>query len=188
MRAERLQQRNTGFDQQQRGFSFVELMITLVVGALLLSVAVPSFQGLMTGNRLTATTNTLVFSLQTARSEAIKRALPAAVCTSSNALSANATCSAGSGYVGGWIAYVDDNGNGSRDAAEDVVMAVEDRGAGFTITPDAVFQNQIYFDDGGGSSNAAGVPLSGSIGIRYGDGTESRTVQVSATGRVSTTN
>ncbi len=186
MRAVKLQQFGEVSSSRESGFTFMELMITLAVGSILLAVAVPSFQSLMTSNQLTATTNTLVFSLQTARSEAIKRALPAGVCTSSNSLEDAATCSTGSGFVGGWIAYVDSNSNGSRDNDEDIVMAVEDRGPGFTITADTAFQNQVYFDESGGSSNTTGVPLAGVIDVAYGGSSETRTVQISANGRIST--
>lgn len=184
MRAARLQQFSERISDKQRGLSLVELMLVLALAAVLLGLAIPSFQGLVARNHLSATTNTLVFSLQTARSEAIKRALPAGVCTSNNSLDPNASCSQGSGYVGGWIAYIDDNGNGNRDVGEEIVMAVEDRGAGFTITPDNQFQSQVYFDESGGSSNPVGVPLSGDIRITYGDGSESRNVEISATGRI----
>jgi len=170
----------------QAGFTFLELIITIAVGAILLAVAVPSFQSLLTNNRLTATTNTLVYSLQTARSEAIKRATPAGVCTSNSPLDPDATCSAGSGYVGGWIAYVDENSNGSRDAGEEIVMAVEDRGGAFSITTPTQFENQVYFDESGSSTNTVGVPLSGEFNVAYGQGSEQRTVRVLATGRIST--
>ena len=185
MQAVWLHKTSNQVNHREQGLSLIELMIVLALAAILLGVAIPSFQSLVERNHLTATTNTLVFSLQTARSEAIKRALPAGVCTSNNSLDADAGCAAGSGYVGGWIAYIDDNSNGSRDAGEEIVMAVEDRGAGFTITPDAQFASQVYFDESGGSANPAGVPLSGNIGITYGDGAESRSVEISATGRVS---
>ncbi len=186
MQAEKRPQHIDIGGRRESGFSLIELMITLAVGSILLAVAIPSFQSLMTSNKLTATTNTLVFSLQTARSEAIKRALPAGVCTSSNSQDPEASCSNGSGFVGGWIAYVDDNNNGSRDVGEDIVMAVEDRGPGFTISPDGMFVDQVYFDEAGGSTNPVGVPLSGEIEIAYAGGSETRSVQISATGRIST--
>lgn len=178
MRAAGLQQFGERANNKQKGLSFIELMVVLTLAAILLGLAAPSFQGLVTRNHLTATTNTLVFSLQTARSEAIKRSLPAGVCTSTNSLDPEANCAPGAGYAAGWIAYVDTNGNGSRETGEEIVMAVEDRGAGFTITADTQFENQVYFDASGGSSNPQGVPLSGGIGISYGDGSESRTVEV----------
>jgi len=187
MQALRLRPFISSKHRQQAGFTFLELVITIAVGAILLAAAVPSFQSLISNNKLTATTNTLVFSLQAARSEAIKRATPTGVCTSSSSLELDATCSAGSGYVGGWIAYVDDNTNGTRDSNEEIIMAVEDRGAAFEITPAAPFVNQVYFDDSGSSTNTSGVPLSGQFQISFGDTTEERTVRILATGRISTT-
>lgn len=187
MQALRLRPPITTKPKRQAGFTFLELVITIAVGSILLAVAIPSFQSLISNNKLTATTNTLVFSLQAARSEAIKRATPTGVCTSNSSLDLNAKCSAGSGYVGGWIAYVDDNTNGSRDPNEEIIMAVEDRGAAFKITPPGPFVNQVYFDESGSSTNTTGVPLSGQFQIAFSGAAEERTVRVLATGRVSTT-
>ncbi|SEG32058.1 GspH/FimT family pseudopilin [Marinobacterium lutimaris] len=55
-----------------RGFSLIELMITLLILAILSLVVVPGFQSLISHNRLTSTTNQLLGSLQLARSEAIQ--------------------------------------------------------------------------------------------------------------------
>jgi len=187
MQAARLQKLGDGMADRESGFSMMEILVTLVVASILIGVAIPSFQSLMVSSHLTATTNTMVFSLQSARSEAIKRGVPAGVCTSDSPLDEGAGCTPGSGFVTGWIAYVDNDRNGTRSAGEDIIMAVEDRGNGFTITPDAQFASQVYFDDTGGSANAAEVPLAGNINISYGDGTEQRLIQVSANGRISTT-
>lgn len=56
-----------------RGFTIIELMITLVVAAILLAIAIPSFTYLTVSNRLTTTANELVNRLSLARSDAIKR-------------------------------------------------------------------------------------------------------------------
>ncbi|MGC9184249.1 MAG: GspH/FimT family pseudopilin [Thiomonas sp.] len=55
------------------GFTLIELLVTLTVAAVLLAVAIPSFQNLALSNRLTTTANAMVHALNLARSEAVKR-------------------------------------------------------------------------------------------------------------------
>jgi type IV fimbrial biogenesis protein FimT len=55
-----------------QGFTIVELMITVAVAAILLVIAVPSFNNIINSNRLTTAANAMVNSLNTARMEAIK--------------------------------------------------------------------------------------------------------------------
>jgi len=59
--------------RKKRGFTLVELLITVVVIAILVALATPSFRGLMDRNAVTATANDLLSSILLARSEAIKR-------------------------------------------------------------------------------------------------------------------
>lgn len=69
----------------QRGFTLVELMVTLAVLVILLAVAVPSFRSITLGNRLTTNANELVGAIQTARMEAIKRNARTQFCSNSAA-------------------------------------------------------------------------------------------------------
>lgn len=55
------------------GFTLVELMVTIFVAAILMAIAVPSFQHIATSSRLTTTANSLVSALHAARMEAVKR-------------------------------------------------------------------------------------------------------------------
>lgn len=57
----------------------VELMVTLAVLAIVLSLAVPSFNTLIQNNRMTTRANDVVTALNLARSEAIKRGANATV-------------------------------------------------------------------------------------------------------------
>jgi type IV fimbrial biogenesis protein FimT len=56
-----------------RGFTLLELMVTVAVLAILVTVGVPSFQDLIQNNRVTTQTNELVTALNFARTEAVKR-------------------------------------------------------------------------------------------------------------------
>lgn len=57
----------------QKGFTLIELMITLVVLVVTLTIAVPSFVTWIRNNRVDTATRTLVGALQLARNEAVSR-------------------------------------------------------------------------------------------------------------------
>lgn len=56
-----------------RGFTLIELMVTVVMVAILATVAVPSFQQIRIGNQLASDVNSVLAGLHYARSEAVKR-------------------------------------------------------------------------------------------------------------------
>ena len=55
----------------ENGFTVIELMITILLLGVLAGVAVPSFASILKQNRLSAQTNTILSSLNYARSETI---------------------------------------------------------------------------------------------------------------------
>lgn len=61
------------------GFTLIELMVTLSVVAITLAVGVPSFQGIVSDNRLSSAANGLIGAINIARSEAIKRGRSVAI-------------------------------------------------------------------------------------------------------------
>ncbi|GAA0640642.1 GspH/FimT family pseudopilin [Halomonas beimenensis] len=63
-------------DNKMGGFTLIELLVTLAVGVILLTVAVPSFQGLIAQNRLEAEYYQVLSGFRFARSEALKRREP----------------------------------------------------------------------------------------------------------------
>ncbi|MEE4379215.1 MAG: GspH/FimT family pseudopilin, partial [Candidatus Competibacteraceae bacterium] len=84
---------------KQNGFTLLELMVTMAIAAIVLTVAVPSFQGIILNNRIASHTNDFASSLNLARSEAVKRARRTVLCKSSD----GATCDTSSaGWEQGW--------------------------------------------------------------------------------------
>jgi type IV fimbrial biogenesis protein FimT len=102
------------------GFTLVEVLISVTVVAILLTIGIPSFRYVTNSNRIAAEINGLLGDMQYARSEAIKEGLPVTVCISTDA----ATCTGGVKWETGWIVFSDANGNATVDGA-DAVLRVQ---------------------------------------------------------------
>ncbi len=77
------------------GFTLIELLITISLAAILLALAIPNFSSTIRNTRLTTSANSLVASLNLARSEAVKRGQEVVVRrTNTN-------------WEGGWEVFVD---------------------------------------------------------------------------------
>lgn len=95
------------------GFTLIELMVTIAVLAIVVAMAVPSFQSLTNSSRLTSTANELMAALQYARSESLRRNVRTTVCQSST----GTTCSTTATWPG-WIVFTDLDRDDVPDAGE----------------------------------------------------------------------
>ena len=59
--------------KRKQGFTMVELIVVLIIAAIITAMSAPTFISLVQQYRLSATTESLYFALQYARSEAVKR-------------------------------------------------------------------------------------------------------------------
>src|SRR5215813_4578463 len=108
-----------------RGFTLIEMMVTIGVAAILVGLGVPAFLTTIQDVRMTTSANDLLISAQLARSESIKRHLPVTVCHSANPNADPPSCG-GDGWQDGWVAFVDGSDanpdpNGAVDAGEQVL-------------------------------------------------------------------
>lgn len=106
--------------QDSNGFTLIELMITLAVVAILLTVAVPSYRSFVQGNRAAAQANAVLRALVYTRSEAVKRAGGSTICQSGN----QSSCGGSTSWQGGWIVFSDVDQDGTLDASTDTLLQV----------------------------------------------------------------
>jgi type IV fimbrial biogenesis protein FimT len=107
-----------------QGLTLVELMVTLSLLAILMTLAVPSFNNTLASLRNSSTSNELLATMQQARSDAIRMGQRITVCSTSN----GSTCSGSLDWSQGWITFVDATrtvGILSRDAGETITAVVQ---------------------------------------------------------------
>jgi len=143
--------------RSQNGFTLYELMITLLVIGVVLTVGIPNLSEFTANSRMTGTANDLLSSFQLARSEAARAKAPVTICASANATNAAANC--GGAFAQGWIIFTDLNGDIDRaGVGENVLRAQEAVPNGITITPNAGATYFSYAASGLGRGDVGGNP------------------------------
>lgn len=103
---------NTSAHRRQSGFSLIELLVVLSIAAVLVVLALPSFNGTIERNRIATQTNEFIAAIMLARTEAIRRNGVAGVCASNDAV----TC--GGTWADGWIVWADADNDSIADIGE----------------------------------------------------------------------
>jgi type IV fimbrial biogenesis protein FimT len=97
----------------------IELVIVVMIIGILTAIGTPTFKYVTNSNRIAGEVNALLGDMQFARSQAIKQGLTVTVCTSTD----GSSCAGPSvnTWHGGWIVFLDPNGNQTRDANEAIL-------------------------------------------------------------------
>lgn len=162
------------------GFTLVELMVTLGIVVILVSLAMPNMRDILQNTRITTSANDLISDVNMARSEAIKRATNVQMCTWNSTTSPTApACNGGGNWSLGRVIWADTNGNGVCCDATEVIRSREGITPG-TLTPTAAIDPLVF--------NSRGLPVN-SITFRLCDSrgtSHARNITISTTGLPST--
>lgn len=177
------------------GFTLLELLITLAVVAIIVSIGAPSLSGGLNDSRLRTSANSLQSALSAARSTAVAKGVIVTVCKSTT----SQTCASGSDWAEGWIVFVDKGTIGVVDAedadlssgtASDQRILVQ-QGLGESVAVKAESNtggglNYVSFQPNGFTRNADGQFQSGTFLFcdERGDsaGAKRRVVRIGAAG------
>lgn len=168
-----------------RGFTLIELMVTLALVVILMAVAVPSLTTFQRNAQLTSFSNTMLASINAARGEAMKRGMNAMMVPSD-----------GSSWSSGWVVFVDKDRSQQYESANDFTVLTQPAPPAYlTITPEvgsiaAESPPYIMF-------NASGYPVDKSMvfkeltfEVKRNDATgteqlkQTRRIKIAFTGRV----
>ena len=139
-----------------RGFTLPEILITLGVIAILLSVAVPGISSTIKDNRLSTTLNSIVTDIHFARSEAVKRDVRVIMCRSRNPNLPVPTCSGDDRtWTSGYIIFADD-GNYTNNVFDNGTDTLLRRGqpvtSGIRLRTNATWNRNLEFDPDGSTN------------------------------------
>lgn len=138
------------------GYTLVELLIVLAIGAILLTIAVPGYSFLVNGSRLAVVTNDLVTALHLARSEAIKRSMRVTMCTTSSTTNAVPACDASASWQQGWLVFVDNGIAGVIESGDTLLRVQDSVSAAVTITT-SNFNSYVSYLSSGRSQGPNGL-------------------------------
>jgi type IV fimbrial biogenesis protein FimT len=161
---------------REHGLTLIELMVTLVVAAILITVAVPGFGSLVAEQRLVTATNQFVTALHLTRSEAVKRGGRVTLCASED----GQTCESSVGYTGGWIVFVGPEPGAALAPAGEVIRVFPSSQA-LGIEGNGTMAGYISFVGTGETRQLSNALQMGTVTICGGD--HARRIVISRTGR-----
>lgn len=111
------------------GLTLLELVVTMAVLIVTVTIAIPSFQGVVERTRTASAYHQLTASLMLARSTAVTRREPVVVCPSADGY----RCRKDLVWEDGWIVFPDPLRNGQPAGPADVLRRADPIGGGLQV-------------------------------------------------------
>jgi len=106
------------------GVTLVELLVTIGIVALLVSLAAPSFARLRANSAVTGHVNAFLGDSRYASTEALRRGVSVTMCRSEDPEAEFPVCAGArnrGGWEGGWIIFADEDASNQRSSGEDLL-------------------------------------------------------------------
>ena len=120
-----------GGESGEGGFSLPELLVVLAIAAVMAGVALPDFQQMIRAQQLKAATNDLFGAIDLARTQAIARGRRVQLVPFD---------AAGRDWSGGWVVFVDRDGDRRPGPGEEVIQRYRAPAKGIAV--DVAFSSQ----------------------------------------------
>ena len=127
-----------------KGFTLIELMVTLAVLVVALGIGFPALASLIERTRVTNTYHLLTASLMAARTAAVTRSEPVTVCPSSD----GARCRGDQVWEDGWIIFIDPERSGQPSGTASVLRRIDAINGNFSLRTTSGRQRVRYLPSG----------------------------------------
>ncbi|MFM2274350.1 MAG: hypothetical protein RL211_222 [Pseudomonadota bacterium] len=176
---------------RERGFTSIELLITVTLLGVLLAIGLPSFQSLIASSRLTTATNDLLASLAQTRSEAVRLGNRVSICKSAN----GTQCVTTGDWEQGWIIFADSNrttpdaNNAFVNTGENISFLAQALPGGIVVKGNATVSQYVSFSADGQSKSLNGAFQAGTIRVcstsgALSDDKRARDLVINSVGRI----
>lgn len=155
----------------QAGFTLIELIITVTIAGVLMTVGIPSFREIIVNSQISSQANEFIADLNYARSVAVTKKNTISICPSTNSTS----CGTGNQWELGWI-VID-----TFNSANTVLRAHGPLNGGITLSSGAVTQIQYS------NSGTANAQPTFQLRVSGCTGKQQRDISISPTGRPTVT-
>jgi len=141
----------------ENGFTLYELLVTMLIVGIVMTIGIPNMSAFTANSRMTTTANDLHSSFMLARSEAARSKTNITICASANSLDAAANCNGN--FDDGWIIFVDIDGDLQRAGAGENILRRNpaiDSNINININSNATYFS--FAPTGLGRGDVGGVP------------------------------
>ena len=163
-----------------RGYTLIELLVTIALLAILLALAAPNFISYRRNSELVSTANNFIAALNAARTEGMK----------SNMYSMVVPIGDDNNWAAGWKVFIDVNDNGEFDSGDTIVLSQPAVPSYITISGNgstAETNSYVRYDGSGFSRPISGALSNSTLSITRNDAgsdfSQIRRIKIAVTGR-----